>query len=174
MDKELIDLLLSIEDKRFWRHRGVDVKAMVRALVGVACNRPWGGGSTIDMQLVRTITGRREQSLSRKAKEALSAVIIRRRLGRFAVIKLYLRLAYFGEGITGAEACSHTLFGKPIEACSLEQKAIIVAALRYPVPSHMADEWSKRVNKRAARALALYASRAVEDQPSDRFSPGTS
>jgi membrane peptidoglycan carboxypeptidase len=106
-------LTLALEDRRFFSHRGIDLKSALRECLRAILRRRHGGASTIDMQLVRTATGYRELTLSRKLYEILLAVLIQFRYSKIVILRSYLRCAYFGWNLRGENAAAKKVFGRP-------------------------------------------------------------
>ena len=132
IDPQFIRQLIAIEDKRFWRHPGVDPIALLRAggqfLAG---GRVVSGASTISMQTVRLLQpGRR--SLWRKAKQIVQALILESRLEKTAILELYLSLAPYGGNIQGIEAASRQYFGKNAEHLTPSETALLLALPQSP------------------------------------------
>lgn len=150
-------LVLILEDRRFLSHWGVDVRSVARELLRAIRGRRHGGASTIDMQFIRTVNGRRDRTLRRKLREAAMALLIQFHFDKKPLLRSYLDQAYFGHGLTGSEAASYKSFGRPIEELSREEAAALAAMLVYPMPSDQNDAWLQRVQKRAGYALLLYA-----------------
>lgn len=151
-DAELAAFVIALEDKRFLDHPGVDAVALCRAALRALQGKANGGASTIDMQLVRTITNRRERSIGRKLREIAVAVLIRRKYGHAVVLNTYLRIAYAGYRLTGLSEAAKTLFGRPIHECSRHEKSMLAGVLLVPVSRHRTEQWHARLNVRAARA----------------------
>ena len=105
------DAVIAIEDERFYRHNGVDVRAVLRA---VRANAEAGaveeGGSTITQQYVKKVLLRDDsQTLSRKIEEASMAVQLERRYSKDRILELYLNAIYFGNGAYGIEAAARAV-----------------------------------------------------------------
>jgi penicillin-binding protein 1A len=146
----LIELLVAGEDHRFWLHLGVDPIGLVRAFWKTTfCNRR-EGGSTIAMQLVRTITKRYEISSQRKFKEIYLATRLTLKIERKEILKLYLNIAYFGWNMHGLEQTCKVL-DLDKSALSNYEAASIVARLKYPEP-----RFNKRMKLRAIDIRANY------------------
>lgn len=129
----LLKLLVAGEDHRFWLHFGVDPIGLARAFWKTAFYNRREGGSTIAMQLVRTITKRYEISPRRKFKEIYLATRLTLTLERKEILKLYLNIAYFGWNMHGLEQiCKVLELDK--SALSNYEAASIVARLKYPEP----------------------------------------
>jgi membrane carboxypeptidase/penicillin-binding protein PbpC len=172
VDQELAMLMLALEDNRFWQHRGVDPIAILRAAFHWASGRPKGGASTIDMQLVRTLTGQRERTARRKLREILLAMRLRRQIGAKQILAAYTTVAYCGEGVTGLIAASLCLHGRPPNLTSSAEKAAVAAVLLNPIPAIPTARWRSRLQRRAVYALerADHVTRRSRDQPAARFS----
>lgn len=129
----LIEALVAAEDRRFFTHGGYDARSIVRATFQMLLYRRPQGASTIEQQLVRTLTGRRQRTLLRKVTEIALAAWLARHMPKLEIAVVYLRVAYFGWRMNGVEQAGERL-GIEIENCSLKEACDIVAALRYPLP----------------------------------------
>jgi membrane peptidoglycan carboxypeptidase len=152
LDPELVAYVLALEDKRFLAHIGVDLLALARASFNCCRGRPKGGASTIDMQLVRTITDRRERTVRRKLREILLAILLRRRLGPTRILEAYLSIAVTGTDVKGMAALAAHLFAVPMSACTSMQKAMLASTLLVPAPREPAGDWWQRIERRAREA----------------------
>jgi penicillin-binding protein 1A len=124
---------LAAEDRRFYRHGGVDLRSVARALrADLGARRVVQGGSTITQQIARGLFLTPEQSLRRKFQEAVLAVQLENRLSKDAVLELYLNRIYFGAGAYGIEAASRTYFGKDPRRLTLPEAALLAALPKAP------------------------------------------
>ena len=148
---------LAAEDRRFWRHGGVDLPGVGRALLrDLRERRTAEGASTLTQQLARTLFLGPEQTLRRKAQEALLALELERRLGKRGVLELYLDRTYLGAGAYGVEAAAHAYFGRPARELDLSQSALLAALPK--APSRL-DPTNDLAAARARAALVLAAMR---------------
>ena len=148
----LIKALIVGEDKRFWQHAGVDILAIARAVVYIIIYRHLQGASTIEQQLVRTLTGYRKLTLRRKLREMALACIIGTFLGKKEIATLYLCCAYYGWRMNSLkEACQR--MGFDLEKLSLAEAADLVARLKYPEPKLASAGSGFLISKRAAYIL---------------------
>src|SRR3989338_85892 len=100
--QEVIQSLVLIEDKRFRKHRGIDLIAILRAFCTNLMNgQVKEGGSTLTQQLVRLCVLSNKKKLSRKIKEAYLALVLERHMKKEEIIEMYLNKAYFGRGASG-------------------------------------------------------------------------
>lgn len=133
----LIDALLCVEDRRFYRHSGVDLRAMVRALLAdLFHSRILEGGSTITQQLVKNLFLTHERTLSRKLREVWLALIMEAAFTKDEILAMYLNEIYLGRfghaGIHGFGRASRVFFDKDVSALELHEAALIVGLIRSP------------------------------------------
>jgi penicillin-binding protein 1A len=123
----VIEAFLAIEDRRFYSHWGIDPRGIARALfTGV------GGGSTITQQLAKFTFLTPEQTLTRKAREALIAVWLEAWLTKDEILERYLSNAYFGDNTYGLRAASLHYFYRQPENLRPEQAAMLAGLLKAP------------------------------------------
>lgn len=152
--RDLIVMTQILEDRRFLRHSGFDWKSGIRILVQSIVGRRRGGASTIDMQLVRTVTEYRERSIRRKVFEILAARRTRRRHGPRRILSTYLAMAYFGTRIRGAEEAARLCFNRGADELTLDQSAYVAAMLVYPRPRQPSEAWQSRIQRRVRHGLS--------------------
>jgi membrane peptidoglycan carboxypeptidase len=150
---EIIVILL--EDRRFFQHRGIDWLSVVREIWKMCTFRKFGGASTIDMQLVRTRTGYKERRLSRKLYEMLLAFLLQTRMRKIAILRTYLGVVYLGSGITGVSPGARKMFRKDIFELNEREAALLAAMMVYPRPLRPTPNWQERVDRRAKYGLHL-------------------
>lgn len=125
--------VVTAEDDEFWRHDGVDWKAIRAAYER---NRKAGkfaaGGSTITMQLARNLYLSPSKNPLRKAKEILIARRLERELGKRRVLELYLNVVEWGKGVFGCEAAARAYFDKPCADLTGEEAAAMAVVLPNP------------------------------------------
>lgn len=125
--------VLAIEDERFFSHKGVDPRGIIRALWrNVREGELVEGGSTITQQLARNLFLTQERTVSRKISEILLAVEIERRLTKEEILERYLNQVYFGQGAYGVEMAARVYFGKPVKAVTLPEAALLAGLIRAP------------------------------------------
>lgn len=138
MPRHLIDAVLSVEDRRFYRHWGLDILRWPKVLLTDIAIRlrsrsaPLQGASTITQQLARDLFLTKDQSLERKLKEMILTLKIERAYAKDEILTLYLNQVYFGAGAYGVEAISQTLFGKPASELDIAQAALIAGMPKNP------------------------------------------
>ncbi|MEV0136394.1 transglycosylase domain-containing protein [Dactylosporangium sp. NPDC050688] len=136
--------VVAAEDTRFYQHRGVDGKSVLRALVSNGRGGAQQGASTLTMQYVRNVL-RNDPSLSpqqrvdavadtpaRKVREMRYATMLEQHLSKQDILKGYLNIAYFGAGAYGVYAASQTYFGKSALELTLPEAALLAGLLQSP------------------------------------------
>ncbi len=124
---------ISIEDRRFYSHMGVDPKAIARALgKNAKAGGVSEGGSTITQQLAKNAFLSSDRNLRRKAQEALIAVYLEARLSKQEILSRYLSSVYFGDGAFGLRAAARHYFGKPPEQLSIGEAAMLAGLVKAP------------------------------------------
>jgi penicillin-binding protein 1A len=129
----LRDAVIAIEDKRFYDHHGVDLKALMRAAyVDATSGRIVEGGSTITQQYVKQTYVGDERTLSRKIEEAYLAWQLEDKLSKDQILTKYLNTVYFGNGAYGIQAAAQTYFDRPATDLTLSQSALLAGLIRAP------------------------------------------
>ncbi|MEL6450341.1 MAG: penicillin-binding protein 1C [Pseudomonadota bacterium] len=133
VDPAYLDMLIAYEDKRFWRHGGVDLRALGRAAVqAVTSGRVVSGGSTLTMQVARLLENSGTGSVTGKLRQMRVAWALEQRLAKADILHLYLQHAPFGGRLEGVRSASVTWFGKEPRRLSPAEAALLVALPQAP------------------------------------------
>jgi penicillin-binding protein 1C len=133
VDPRLVSTLIAYEDRRFWRHRGVDPLAMMRAGYQWLHNgRVISGGSTITMQVARLLEPRTERTILAKLRQMVRAIELEQRLSKDEILSLYFTLAPYGGNLEGLRAATLAYFGKEPRRLSLGEAALLAALPQSP------------------------------------------
>ncbi|MGS0894795.1 penicillin-binding protein 1A [Burkholderia stagnalis] len=125
--------LLAAEDAQFYRHGAVDPGGLARAtFANVVTGQPGQGGSTITMQVARNFYLTRDKVLSRKLAEILMAYKLERAYGKDKLLELYMNEIYLGERAYGFAAAANVYFGKPLDALSAGEAAVLAGLPKAP------------------------------------------
>jgi membrane peptidoglycan carboxypeptidase len=128
-----VKAMVAIEDKKFFKHNGIDLTASIRAAVALVKNRRiTQGGSTITMQLARNVFISKEQSMERKIKEMYIAVALEKKYSKTQIMEFYLNNIYFMNGYYGIQAAAKGYFGKSVNELDLSQIAFLCAIPNSP------------------------------------------
>jgi len=133
VDPRYIAMLVAYEDRRFFNHRGIDWRALVRAAAQFALSgRVVSGGSTLTMQVARLLEGDTTRSLDAKLRQIVHARALERALSKDDILALYLTLAPFGGNIEGVRAATLAYFGKEPNRLTAAEAALLVALPQSP------------------------------------------
>src|SRR5438874_4635114 len=128
-----INAVLAREDTRFYEHKGVDWRGILRALVrDITSGSAKEGASSITQQLARNSLPLGGRTLSRKVLEAMVALRIERQFTKQQILELYVNRIYFGTGCYGVETASQLYFGKSASKLNLSEAALLAGLIRSP------------------------------------------
>ncbi len=157
--ENLKDALISVEDRQFYTHIGIDLKGILRAIVkDIMAGGFVEGASTITQQLAKTLFLSPQKRLSRKIKEALLAVQLERRYTKEEILVLYLNQIYLGSGTYGVESAAQRYFGVSASQLNLSQCALIAGLPKAP------SRYSPLVNPKQAEKRRNLVLRIMLDQ----------
>jgi membrane peptidoglycan carboxypeptidase len=134
LPKYLIDAVISIEDKRFYEHDGIDYLRTLGAIYSYLINDGQSdfGGSTITQQLVKTVTLDNDKTWTRKIREWYRSFDIERNLNKEDIITTYLNSIYFGNENYGIKKVANDYLNKNVEDLNLAECAMIAASIQSP------------------------------------------
>jgi penicillin-binding protein 1A len=143
------DAVVAIEDSRYWTHKGVDVRAILRAAVAnTAEGEVVEGGSTITQQYVKNTLLDSDQTLDRKLEEAVLALQLERDHSKKRILELYLNTIFFGNGAYGVQAAAQEYFGVTARELTLAQAATLAGLIRAPSAFDPTDNPEAAVERR--------------------------
>ncbi len=129
----MVDAMVSVEDRRFRYHPGVDPIGLARAVQVRLQRGHWAqGGSTITQQLARNLFLTNTRTFGRKGRELIIALAMEAKYSKDDILELYLNRVYFGGGAYGIDAASRRFFDHPATQLSLEESAIIAGLVKAP------------------------------------------
>jgi len=141
----LKEAMVATEDRSFYKHSGVDLKGIMRAVIkDILAGEFVEGASTITQQLAKTLFLTSRKTLVRKIKEAVLAFQLERRYTKDEILQMYLNQVYFGSGAYGVESAARIFFGKSAKDLSLSECALIAGMPRAP------SRYSPLINKELA------------------------
>ena len=125
--------LLATEDRRFYSHWGINTARLAEAMmINLFTLSVRQGASTITQQLARKLHLTDEKTLTRKIKEALTAIQIERTYTKKEILEMYLTHVYFGHGAHGIQMAAQRFFGKPVQELSVPEAAMLVGVVQRP------------------------------------------
>ena len=125
--------VLATEDRQFYNHGGISPRGLARAVLANLNGGVPQGASTITQQVARTFFLSTRRTAERKIKEALLALQLERELGKDQIFELYLNQIFLGQRAYGFGAAAQTYFGKPLDALSLGETALLAGLPQNPV-----------------------------------------
>ena len=124
---------VAIEDERFYSHSGFDIPRTVKATFNYIFNKDSSfGGSTINQQLVKNITGEDDTTPQRKIMEIFRAIDMDKKLSKDQILELYLNTIYLSQGCNGVETAANKYFGKTVSQLTLAECASIAGITQFP------------------------------------------
>ncbi len=133
LPQRLVDAVVSIEDRRFFDHSGIDLRGIARALgADLAAGAIREGGSTITQQLAKLEYAGSERTFARKFDELFLAWALERRYTKREILARYLNRVYLGAGVYGVDAGARRYFNRPLDQLSLGQTALLAGLIRSP------------------------------------------
>ena len=158
--RELINMLLLVEDQSYFYHHGVDFKEITRVVYGYLFEgKALRGASTITQQLIKNTLLSREKTFSRKSEEVLMAMLIELSYDKEFILERYMNTAYLAQkgdmAYHGFTAGGHFYFNKDIKDLNLEEMAILVALLKGP-SYYNPINYPDRLNRRVRMILSMH------------------
>lgn len=132
--ESVVDAITSIEDERFFKHNGIDMKRTAGAVVTFVLNGGESnfGGSTITQQLIKNVTSDKESSWTRKIREWYRAISLENKISKEQIFESYVNTIYMGDGAYGIEVASENYFGKPVKEVNIAESAVLGAIIQTP------------------------------------------
>ncbi|MHC1694163.1 MAG: transglycosylase domain-containing protein [Eubacteriales bacterium] len=148
MPANLYNAFVSIEDHRFFEHKGVDWNRTISATLNffIPFDRSHGG-STITQQLIKNMTQEDDVRIQRKVQEILRALNLEKKTSKEEILELYLNSIFLSQGCYGVQAAANTYFGKDVSELTLIECAALASIPQYPYkfdPVRNAEENMKR------------------------------
>ena len=118
--------LIAVEDNRFYQHSGIDIEAVIRAvLVNLQSGELKEGGSTITQQLVKNLLLSQDRTWSRKALEIPLTLVMENQFSKEEILEMYVNTIYYGSGAYGINEAAKIYFNKPPRSLTLSESALI-------------------------------------------------
>jgi penicillin-binding protein 1A len=154
----VVDAFVAAEDANFFKHRGVDYFAIIRAIVKDVVSGGFAqGASTITQQTVKSLFLTPEKSVGRKLKELILAYRIEKKLGKEEILYLYLNQIYLGDGAYGVEAAAQAYFSRGVSTLTVAEGALLAGLAQAPT------RYSPRGHLDKAKARQRYVLRRMAE-----------
>jgi penicillin-binding protein 2A len=145
---------MAIEDRRFYEHQGIDLRAIARALYrDILAQSKVEGGSTITQQLAKNVFLSHEKSWLRKTEEVLIALRLEKMYSKDDILEMYLNYIYFGHGAYGIEAASKAYFNKSLIELEIGEVALLAGLPKAPNHYSPIKERNKQRSEERRRAV---------------------
>jgi len=155
----LVKAVVSIEDRRFYKHHGVDLRGVLRAgYANWTASAIVEGGSTITQQLAKLELVGNDRNFGRKLREALLAIWLEATLGKDEILTRYLNAVYLGAGTYGMAAAARHYFDKKLSDLNLSEAAMLAGIIQAPT------RFNPITNPEAARARAALVLDAMAEE----------
>ena len=145
----LIQAFISIEDKRFYKHNGVDVIRIGGALVkNIQSKEIKEGASTISQQLIKNTHLTAEKSIIRKLQEVKLARELEKQYDKDEILEMYLNVIYFGNGIYGVQNAAQRFFNKDCSALTVSESAMLAGIVKNPSRFSPVNQYENSIERR--------------------------
>jgi len=176
MPQNLVNAVISIEDRRFYQHGGIDATSIIRAFIqNLAAGRIVAGGSTITQQLVKILVLGPQRTYRRKIDEAVIAIWLELHLTKNEILTSYLNNVYLGSGATGFPAAAKLYFGKKVADLTLPEEAMLAGMINAPTQDDPLLDLDAARNRAATVLDAMLANGKLsqEDALAAKLHPAT-
>ena len=143
----LIDAFISVEDKRFYSHKGIDYIRIAGAMLNNIKGNRTQGASTITQQLVKNIYLSNEQTFSRKFKEMQTAIKIEKNLSKEQILECYLNMLYFGSGEYGIKNAARRFFDKELYDLNALECAMLAGIVKSPTKYNPINNFDNSITR---------------------------
>ena len=158
LPKFLPDAAVSVEDRRFWTHFGIDPRGIARAVfVNFTRGKLSQGGSTITQQVAKNLFLTNARTFKRKIQEVMLTLWLERSFSKQEILEIWLNRVYLGAGAWGVDAAAHLYFGVSARDLNLWESAVIAGLPRAP------SRFSPRFDPQAAAARGRQVLQAMVD-----------
>jgi len=158
--ENFVQAIIAVEDKNFYRHHGVDLGGILRAVFLNLKNRQIvAGGSTITQQTAKNLFLSNEKTFTRKVKELFYSIQLERKYSKDEILTMYCNTIYFGQGAYGLEVAARTFF-----ACSASDLSLAQCALLAGLPNSPTNYDPYRYPDAAKKRQAIVLNRMVEEK----------
>ena len=159
LPEAMIESVLAIEDRTFWKHPGFDLRGIFRSGVNylVSIGKKKQGGSTITQQVVRNFLLSKEKTLHRKALEIFYSYNLEKEVSKERILEIYCNAMFMGFGSYGLGAAAHRYFGKDLKDLEVHQFALLAGLFQSP-SRYNPHRHPKRAKKRQLQVLGALVS----------------
>ncbi len=159
MPDYFLQAVIAVEDKNFYRHHGIEIAGILRAIyVNIRERKIVEGGSTITQQTAKNLFLSNERTFLRKFKELFYALELERQYSKNEILSLYCNTIYFGQGAYGIEVAARTFFAKKAKDLNLAESALLAGIPRWP------SNYDPYINPEAAKSRQLHVLQRMHEE----------
>lgn len=156
---------VSVEDKRFYNHNGIDYKRVAGAMLhNIKSGGYKEGASTISQQLIKNTHLNNNKTITRKANEMLLARELEKNYSKHDILEMYLNTIYFGRNAYGIEAASNVYFNKSAKDLTVSESAVLAGMIKAPNNYAPDKNAEKCLNRRNSVLKIMYEQNAIDEQ----------
>jgi penicillin-binding protein 1A len=159
----LVDALLSIEDKDFFNHKGINGKRIIASFIANLKNSASQGGSTITQQLAKNLFLSTKKTYLRKIKEAYLAKLLEKTYTKEEILELYFNHIYFEQSIKGIAYASKFFFSKEVSLLNLPEMAMLVGLVKSPSYYYPLTHPENAYKRKNEVLQAMYTNRLISE-----------
>lgn len=163
--KQFINAIVSIEDRRFFKHKGVDIQSILRAMISNIENEDIvEGGSTITQQLSKNMYFTQEKKFTRKVAELFLSLELEKNYSKEDIIEMYLNIIYFGDGYYGIYEASTGYFNKKPKELDLNEITLLAGLPNAPSAYALSNETELSKQRQQMVIEAMYESNYLTEE----------
>lgn len=163
--KHTIDCFISIEDKSFYSHHGINYKRIVGAMAKNVMTMSFKeGASTISQQLIKNTHLSSKKSIKRKLNEIKLTKQLEREFSKEQILEYYLNAIYFGDNCYGLQNASEHYFSKPVSKLTVDESAILAGLIKSPQKYHPVNQYANCIARRNIVLKELYEDGKLSNQ----------
>ncbi len=164
----VLKAFVDVEDKRFYKHNGYDIKRIIKAgVVNLTTNSRSQGASTISQQLVKNALLTNEKTFNRKIKEIVLSIKMEKQFSKNQILEMYLNTIYFGSNAYGIENASKIYFNKSAKDLTLNEVCVLAGLIKSPAKYSPKTNYQNAIERRNLVAKTLYDSKDITKEQYD-------
>lgn len=161
----VVNAFVNIEDKRFYKHNGYDLKRIVKAgIVNFSSKSKSQGASTISQQLIKNALLSNEKTYERKIKEIVLAIKMEKKFSKQQILEMYLNTIYFGQNAYGIENASQIYFGKSAKDLTLNEACFLAGIIKSPTKYNPKNNYELAKTRRNLVAKAMFEQKSITEE----------
>lgn len=168
--KQTIECFISIEDKKFYKHKGINYKRIMAAVVkNISSFSFKEGASTISQQLIKNTHLTSEKSIKRKINEIKLTKKLETAFSKDQILEYYLNVIYFGDNCYGIQNASKHYFSKPVSKLSLDESAILAGIIKSPNKYHPIKQYNNCISRRNVVLTELFQDGKIDSSIYEKY-----